>query len=58
MMEILAILRWLKNHRKIAANAILSAAVAFLLFFGINTYQQNKKLSERLELAQNNIEAY
>lgn len=57
-MEILAILRWLKNHRKIAANAILSAAVAFLLFFGINTYQQNKKLSERLELAQNNIEAY
>lgn len=51
-------LRWLKNHRKIAANAILSAAVAFLLFFGINTYQQNKKLSERLELAQNNIEAY
>lgn len=57
-MEILAILRWLKNHQKIAANAILSAAVAFLLFFGINTYQQNKKLSERLELAQNNIEAY
>jgi hypothetical protein len=34
------------------------ASVALLLFWGINTYQDNKKLSERLEMAQNNIEAY
>lgn len=58
MMEILAILKWLMNHKKIAANAILSATVALSLAFGISTYKTNKMLSERLELAQNNIEAY
>ena len=38
--------------------AILSAAVGFLLWFGINTYNQNKMLSEQLEMVQNNVEAY
>lgn len=51
-------LLWLKSHYKLVAKAILSASVAFLVGFGIILYKQNKKLSERLELAQNNIEAY
>jgi hypothetical protein len=32
--------------------------IAFLLVWGISTHIQNKKLSEGLEMAQNNIEAY
>lgn len=57
-MEILAIIAWLKSHWKIAANAFLGAAVAFLLAWGVNTHNQNKMLSERLEMVQNNVEAY
>lgn len=52
------ILATLITHRKTVIKAILSAAVAFLLSCGITLYKQNKKLSERLEMAQNNIEAY
>ncbi len=57
-MNILTILKWLKNHKKIAANAFLSALVAFSLLFGVTTCNTNKMLSERLEIAQNNVEAY
>lgn len=57
-MEILAIIAWLKSHWKIAANAFLGVAVAFLLAWGVNTHNQNKMLSERLEMVQNNVEAY
>ena len=57
-MNILTILKWVKTHKKIAANAVLSLCVAFSLLFGISTYKENKKLSESLEIAQNNIEAY
>lgn len=49
---------WVLKHKNIAANAIYLASVAFLLFWGINTYQNNQRLSDRLEMAQNNIEAY
>lgn len=49
---------WVLKHKNIAANAICLASVAFLLFWGINTYQNNQRLSDRLEMAQNNIEAY
>lgn len=38
--------------------AILSLCVAFLLAFNITLKRDNKKLSESLEIAQNNIEAY
>lgn len=38
--------------------AILGLSVAFLLAFGVTTCNKNKKLSESLEFAQNNIEAY
>ncbi len=34
------------------------ASVAFLFIFGCSTHRQNKKLSQELEMAQNNIEAY
>lgn len=46
------------NHKKIAAKAILSLSAGLLLIWGVNIYRENKKLSERLEMAQNNIEAY
>lgn len=32
--------------------------IAFLLAWGISTHVENRKLSEGLEMAQNNIEAY
>lgn len=54
----MTIITWLINHWKIAAKAILLASVGLLLIYGINTHNKNKKLSEELELAQNNIEAY
>lgn len=46
------------NHKKIAAKAILSLSAGLLLIWGVSIYKENKKLSERLEMAQNNIEAY
>lgn len=57
-MNILTILTWLKSHYKIAAKAILSLSAALLLIYGVTLYKTNKKLSESLEIAQNNIEAY
>ena len=53
-----AILQWLINHKRIAVDAILRLCVALSLIWGITTHNKNKKLSESLELAQNNIEAY
>ena len=46
------------NHKKIAAKAILSLSAGLLLIWGISIHKENKRLSERLEMAQNNIEAY
>ena len=45
-------------NRKSLFKAILGLAVAVLLGWGITLNKQNKKLSESLEMAQNNIEAY
>lgn len=52
------ILKKMWQHKKIAANAIIGLAVAFLLSWGITNHVQNKKLSQELEMAQNNVEAY
>lgn len=41
-----------------AINTICAASVASLLLWGINTHRNNIKLSQELEMAQNNIEAY
>ncbi len=46
------------SSRKTLFQAILSLCVGLLLWFGISTYKTNKKLTESLEMAQNNIEAY
>lgn len=44
--------------RKTLFQAVLSLCVGLLLTFSINTYKTNKKLSESLKTAQNNMEAY
>ena len=52
------ILTWLVSHRNKLIQAIYGLSVAFLLSSSVILYNQNKKLSESLEMAQNNIEAY
>ena len=51
-------LTWLVVHRNKLVKAILGLSVGVLLAWGISLSKQNKKLSESLERAQNNIEAY
>ena len=51
-------LTWLVVNRNKLVKAVLGVAVAILLSWGIILHKQNKKLSESLERAQNNIEAY
>lgn len=46
------------SNWKNVVKGICVASVALLLFLGINTHNTNKKLSQGLEMAQNNIEAY
>lgn len=53
-----AIVTWLLNHKKIAVDSVLMLCVVLSLIFGVITCKQNRKLSEGLEMAQNNIEAY
>lgn len=55
---ITAIIKWVLQHKKIAVDAILSLCIALSLIWGITLHNKNKKLSESLELSQNNIEAY
>lgn len=57
-MSVTMIIEWLKNHKKIAAKAILGALVALVISFGITEHNRAKRLSTELEMAQNNIEAY
>ena len=57
-MNILTALNLLIKNRKTLFKAILGLAVAVLLGWGITLHKENKKLSESLEMAQNNIEAY
>lgn len=49
---------WLLKNYKTVLGAVLGLSVALLLGWGIMLHKQNKKLSERLETAFNNIEAY
>ena len=53
-----AALTWLVANRNKLVQAILSLSVGVLLAWGITLSHSNKKLSESLERAQNNIEAY
>ena len=52
------IIVWLLKNYKTALGAVLGLSVALLLGWGVMLHKQNKKLSERLETAFNNIEAY
>ena len=49
---------WLLKNYKTVLGAVLGLSVACLLGWGIMLHKQNKVLSERLETAFNNIEAY
>lgn len=49
---------WLINHKRIAAEAILTLLLGLFVWNGISLHNQNKKLSEELEMANNNIEVY
>lgn len=58
METITTILKYLLKNRKTLFKAISGLCVGLLLCWGITLYNQNKKLSQSLETAQNNIEAY
>lgn len=55
---ILKLMSQLKNHKRLAAELILGALLALSVGYGTVVHKQNKSLSESLELAQNNVEAY
>lgn len=52
------IIPWLLKNYKTVLGAVLGLSVALLLGWSTMLHRQNKKLSERLETAFNNIEAY
>lgn len=58
METITTILKYLLKNRKTLFKAIFGLCVGLLLCWGITLHNQNKKLSQSLETAQNNIEAY
>ena len=58
METITTILKYLLKNRKTLFKAISGLCVGLLLCWGITLHNQNKKLSQNLETAQNNIEAY
>ena len=55
---ILKLINQLKNHKRLAAELVLGALLALSVGYGTIVHKQNKSLSESLELAQNNVEAY
>ena len=57
-MNIITIIAWLKSHYKIVSKAIYVAFAGILLLICVTLHNKNKKLSESLEIANNNIEAY
>lgn len=57
-MGAIAIIKNLIANRKTLFKAISWLSIGLLLLFSITTYKQNKKLSESLEMSQNNVEAY
>lgn len=54
----LNLLTWILKHKNIAVKAICGLFAGLLLFSSVLLYKKNKRLSESLEFAQNNIEAY
>ena len=54
----MTIITWMLSNYKTIIKAVLGLSVALLAAWCINLHTTNKKLSERLETAFNNIEAY
>ena len=57
-MDLITILQWLKSHKNIVSKAILGLVIALSISYGVIMHNQNQKLSQGLEMANNNIEAY
>lgn len=53
-----SLLAWILQHKNIAVKAISGLFVGLLLISSIFLYNKNKKLTQSLELASNNIECY
>lgn len=53
-----ALKSWLLKHKRLAVEAILGLLLALSIACGTMLHRQNKTLSESLETANNNIEAY
>lgn len=51
-------MRFVTNHKRLACEAIGALLLALSMYGGITLYNKNKVLSEGLETAKNNIEAY
>lgn len=49
---------WIKNHKRLALELFLGVLTAFSMWYGVTVHNNNKKLSDSLEMANNNIEAY
>lgn len=57
-MDLITILQWLNSHKSIVSKTILGLVIALTISYGAVMHNQNKKLSQGLEIANNNIEAY
>ena len=49
---------WLLKHKRLACEAVGALLLALSVYGGVTLYNKNKALSESLEMAKNNIEAY
>lgn len=58
MTALLKTLTWLKNHKRLAVEAILTAILGASILFGTIVHDKNKKLQNGLEMAENNVEMY
>lgn len=52
------ILNWMKNHKRLASELFLGVLTACSIIYGITVGKQNYRLSNELEMANNNIEVY
>lgn len=56
--SLLTLKSWLLNHKRFACELITGLLLALSIGYGITLHNKNKTLSEGLEMAKNNIEAY
>lgn len=57
-MNLAMIISLVLKNKRIAYKAFIGALIGVLTFVSINLYNKNKRLSESLETANNNVEAY